>query len=59
MDLKAIRESKNISQTELADKIHRDRTLISKIENGKCVPSIDTAKDIAKVLDIKWTQFYE
>lgn len=59
MDLKELRKSKNITQIELAKKVKCDRTLISKIENGKSIPSITIAKSIGAELGVNWTEFYE
>lgn len=59
MDLKAMRESKQLTQQALADLIGKDRSLITKIENGDAFPSVKTAKLIGKVLGIEWTLFFK
>lgn len=50
--IKSIRINKNISQDTMAEKILVDRTLISKIENGESVPSLETLIYIANALDV-------
>lgn len=58
MDLKLIREEKNITQQQLADEIGKDRSLIAKIENGVTLPSVETAKAIGRALKFDWTNFF-
>jgi putative transcriptional regulator len=58
LNLKEVREIKNISQQELADAIKRDRTLITKLETKEMLPSVRTAKAIASVLGFDWTLFF-
>lgn len=59
MNLREVRIKKGLTQQELATKIGKDRTLITKIENERTLPSVETAKLIAKELDISWTVFFE
>ena len=59
LNLKEVRESKGLTQQQLADEIGKNRSLIAKIENGDTAPSVETAKAISRVLDIKWTIFFE
>lgn len=59
MDLKIKREKKRLTQQQLAELVGVDRTLISKIESGAATPSITTAKKIAAVLGLNWTEFFE
>lgn len=40
--LKALRQSKNLTQEELADQVGRSVDAISKIERGASLPSLDT-----------------
>jgi len=51
-NIKQIRESKKLSQEELAFKIHSARNYIGCIERGEKSPSLDVVFDIAKVLEI-------
>ena len=59
MNLREFRIKKGLTQQELATKIGKDRTLITKIENERTFPSVATAKLIARELDINWTIFFE
>ena len=45
--LQKLRNSKNITQEELADKLYVSRTAVSKWESGKGYPCIDSLKSIA------------
>lgn len=58
IDLKKARLDKGWTQDQLAEKVFVVRTTISNIECGLCLPSIPTAKLLAKVLDLDWTEFY-
>ena len=59
LDLKEIREKKGYTQQQLADLISKDRSLIAKIETENSLPSVITAKAIAKVLEFDWTIFFK
>lgn len=47
-----LREQKNWSQTDLADKSGVSRVMIGKYERGEAVPSIEAAKKIADTLEV-------
>ncbi|NJM14814.1 MAG: helix-turn-helix transcriptional regulator [Bacteroidales bacterium] len=47
-----LREQKNWSQTDLADKSTVSRVMIGKYERGEAVPSIEAAKKIADTLEV-------
>ena len=49
----------NMTQQELASKSCVSRVTISRIENGKFLPSVDVAKRIAEVLGFDWTLFFK
>ena len=51
--LRKIRLEKQLSQTELAELLSIDRSVISKWENGTRSPTIDQAKQIADALGIR------
>lgn len=53
MDIKQIREEKNMNQKELADRAGISQQFLCDIEHGRRKPSIDTAIKIAGVLNIK------
>ena len=59
IDLKAIRNQKNLTQQQLADEAHCVRTAIANIECGIAQPSVALAKALAKPLGIEWWRFFE
>lgn len=50
--IRAIRESKGLSQTELAYKIGKDQPSLNRVENGKISPSYGYLLQVADGLDI-------
>ena len=50
--LKKYREENNLTQEDLANKLHVSRQAISKYETGRAYPSIDILQDIAKLLNM-------
>jgi transcriptional regulator with XRE-family HTH domain len=50
--IRAIRQSKGMSQQELANRTGSRRTHLNQIENGKFAARIDTLYSIAKVLEV-------
>lgn len=55
--IKKLRKKKEITQDELALMMCRDRSIISKWENDKIVPSIDDIIQICKIFDITIEEF--
>ena len=53
--LKQIREEKHITQSQLAKKIHMDKTYISKIENNLKTQRLDTLVKFLKALNATLT----
>lgn len=51
-NIKFFREKKNITQSELADKLSVTRQAVSNWENGKTEPDIEMLNKIASVLEI-------
>lgn len=51
-NIKSFREQKNITQTELAEKLNVTRQAVSNWENEKTEPDIDTLQKIASALDV-------
>jgi putative transcriptional regulator len=49
--MKSIRESKNLTQEQLADSLGVSRSWIEKVENGKVEPSLKLALRIASFLE--------
>lgn len=56
---KEIRESRNLTQVQVANLSGISRTMLTEIENSKANPSVDTAKKIASALNFDWTKFFE
>jgi len=54
------RQSKNLSQKQLAELVGVSRSTIAALEvkNSKS-PTVENAKKIAEVLGVEWTQFFE
>ena len=48
--VRAIREARGLSQTELAKRIKKDRAYLAHIEAGRRQPSPETTEDIAREL---------
>lgn len=55
--IKKLRKKKEITQDDLALMMCRDRSIISKWENDKIVPSIDDIIQICKIFDITIEEF--
>jgi transcriptional regulator with XRE-family HTH domain len=51
--IREIRESRKYNKSQLARKAGVSKTTISKIENYKESPTIETLEKIAKALDVK------
>lgn len=58
-NLRELRETSGITQTDLAIKVGVSRQAISLIENGQMKPSIKNAKKIGEILKFDWRLFYE
>lgn len=58
-NLARIRKLEGYTQQSLADAVGITRQQISAIEAGKSLPSVPTAKAIARVLGIKWEKLFE
>ncbi len=51
-NIKYIRGIKGLSQQDLADKVHLDRSTISRIENNEIETTMENAIKIADALDV-------
>lgn len=51
-NLKKIRTNKNITQTELAEKLGVDKSFVSNLENGKTNPTLSTITNLAHALGV-------
>jgi transcriptional regulator with XRE-family HTH domain len=49
--LAALRKEKELSQTDLANKLETSVSVISRYERDEMIPSIDAAKKLASLLD--------
>lgn len=56
--LEQIRESKGLTQQNVADKTNISRQFYGMIENGERNPSVSVAKRIGAILDFDWTYFF-
>ena len=56
--LRAIRESKNLSQGDIEKRTGMLRCYTSRVENGHTVPSIETLAKYAQALDIPLYQIF-
>lgn len=50
--LRAIRESKNLSQNDIQERTGLLRCYLSRVENGRTIPSIATLEKIARAMDM-------
>lgn len=57
--LKQIRNTKCLSQEQVAEQVGISQQFYSFIENGERTPSVETAQAIANVLGFPWTRFFE
>jgi len=55
MNLKELREKKNMSQGQLADLVGISQKSLSEIETGKRWPMHDTLAKLAQILDVEET----
>lgn len=53
-NIKYLRQKKNISQQDLADKVGIDRSTISRIENSEIETTVPTAEKIAQTLNVSF-----
>ena len=56
--VREIRKERKISQEELADLAHLDRTYVNSVENGKRNISIENIEKIVKALDCTLQEFF-
>ena len=51
-NIKRLRKEKGLTQAELAKRIGKDSSYISKLENNETKGNFDTLSDIARALDV-------
>ena len=56
--MKSIRESKGMTQDELANLLSMSRSWIEKVENGKVEPSLKLALRISNVLNVSIEEIF-
>lgn len=59
MTLREIRKSSGLTMKQIAEKAGVSECLICLIETGKKTPGVKTAKRIAPVYGIEWTDFFK
>lgn len=57
--LKELRNKKDMSTYEVAEKIGISQSLYSSIENGLRGVTVENAKRIARFYGFEWTKFYK
>lgn len=56
--LKTCREHKNMTMFQVSSECNIAESFYCQIENGKRMPSVATAKKIARLLGFDWTEFF-
>ena len=56
--IQRIRKKNNITQEELADKIHVSRAYVGYIEQGRNTPSLEVLEKIARVLKTRMSELF-
>ena len=59
IDLKELRTAKGMTQEQLAKECEVQRTTITMIEIGENKPSVELAKKLGEILEVKWSDFFE
>ena len=49
-NIRRIRRYRGFTQTQLAEEIHISRSMMSRIENGKCIPQYNVMQTICNTL---------
>ena len=57
--LKSVRESRSMTQRELADRIGMRRETILHLENNRYNPSLEMALKIAQVFDLRVEELFQ
>ena len=57
--IKTKREKLSLSQADLSNRAHINRAMISKIENGSYMPSIEQLEDLMEYLDLSFEDISE
>ena len=54
--MREIRRARHLSQRQLAGRMQVPRTYISKIENGKAIPTLGSLERLANALEVEMSQ---
>jgi ribosome-binding protein aMBF1 (putative translation factor) len=57
-NIRKIRESKSISQQELAAKCNFEKSNMSRLEAGRVNPTLSTLEKVAKALDVSLAELF-
>lgn len=57
-NIQRIRESKGISQQELAAKCNFEKSNMSRLEAGRVNPTLSTLEKVAKALDVSLAELF-
>ena len=57
--LKEKRKAKNLTQSDMAKLVGCSEQYYNMIENEKRTPSVKTAKEIGRILNIEWVIFFK
>jgi transcriptional regulator with XRE-family HTH domain len=56
--LRALREGKKITQMEIEQRTGLLRAYVSRVENGHCVPSVETLEKFARAFEVPMYQLF-
>ena len=59
INLKELRIAKGLTQEQLANECGVQRTTITMIELGENKPSVELAKKLGEILEVKWSDIFE
>ena len=59
LDLKELRMERMLTQKEVAERIHVERSTIAQIELGVNKPSVKTAMALGELFKVDWRGFFE
>lgn len=57
--IKSIRQRRNLTQEQLAERVERSVDTISNLERGISLPSFETLERLAKVLQVPFREFFQ
>lgn len=57
--IRELRKGLKMSQEQLSEKVDVDPRYVSRIELGKCFPSLETLENIARALQVEMRELFE